>query len=320
MGKSKVGPRYPGLPRICQLLQAIHRAILSSCITHYALLKKDVQHEENDKAEAAFQSLNKAFTSVPVLVYFNPANASLVECDISDFVISGILAQPVNGILHPVACWMQLPHPRPRTPCYRSFFRDLTPSPWWRLTPGWCPHGPQKSGTIHKTELLNRRQARWFKCLSEFDFLVRFRPVTKNGKPVALIRKSGHIPKEGNERLTHHIQTILKLRKLKISAVLNSRILLGHDTALEELIVSCLAFDKFANSVTQVLTRNHSRHHLVPLGKCQQNEKLFLVNVQIYVPDYDMWPLQIIQSCHDNHAACQTGRSKTYELVSQSHL
>jgi len=53
------------------------------------------------------------------------------------------------------------------------------------------------------TKLLNRRQARWSEFLSRFDFVIDYRPGKQGGKPDALTRRSGDLPKEGDERFRH---------------------------------------------------------------------------------------------------------------------
>ena len=52
---------------------------------------------------------------------------------------------------------------------------------------------------FNSTKSLTRRQARWAEFLSEFDFIVNYRPGEKNGKPDALSRCEDHCPKEESE-------------------------------------------------------------------------------------------------------------------------
>ena len=69
------------------------------------------------------------------------------------------------------------------------------------------------------TKLLNRRQARWSEFLSRFNFRIIYRPGKLGGKPDALTRQSGDLPKEGDERLLHQSQTVLKPHNLTMSAL-----------------------------------------------------------------------------------------------------
>src|ERR1035437_10120762 len=60
------------------------------------------------------------------------------------------------------------------------------------------------------TKLLSRRQARWLEFLSRFNFKITYRPGKSGGKPDALTRRSGDLPREGDSRLQHQNQTLLK--------------------------------------------------------------------------------------------------------------
>jgi len=63
-------------------------------------------------------------------------------------------------------------------------------------------------------KLLNRRQARWSELLSRFDFRITYRPGNAGGKPDALTRRSGDLPKEGDERLLANQHAVLKPQNL----------------------------------------------------------------------------------------------------------
>jgi len=64
------------------------------------------------------------------------------------------------------------------------------------------------------TKLLNRRQARWSEFLSHFDFRIMYRPGKAGGKPDTLTRRSGDLPKEGDERLLTNRHAVLKPQNL----------------------------------------------------------------------------------------------------------
>ena len=65
---------------------------------------------------------------------------------------------------------------------------------------------PIKVLTDHKnleyfttTKLLDRRQTCWSQFLSQFNFVIVYRPGKARGKPDALRRRSGDLLKEGDE-------------------------------------------------------------------------------------------------------------------------
>ena len=49
------------------------------------------------------------------------------------------------------------------------------------------------------TKKLNRRQARWAEILSEFNFVMTYRPVEKNGKADALSRRTDPVLEGGSD-------------------------------------------------------------------------------------------------------------------------
>ena len=54
--------------------------------------------------QKAFETLKKAFTTAPMLAYFNPDLDTWVESDASDYVVAAVLSQKHHdGMLRPVA-------------------------------------------------------------------------------------------------------------------------------------------------------------------------------------------------------------------------
>ena len=79
----------------------------------------------------------------------------------------------------------------------------------------WTDHENLEYFTSSK--VLTRRQARWSEFLSEFDFIVKYRPGDKNGKPDALSRHWDLRPEGGSEDL-QPVQFLFKPGQLQISA------------------------------------------------------------------------------------------------------
>jgi hypothetical protein len=65
------------------------------------------------------------------------------------------------------------------------------------------------------TKKLSRRQARWSEFLSRLNFVITYRPGKLGGKRDALTRRPGDLPKEGDERLQHQNQVVLKSQNLE---------------------------------------------------------------------------------------------------------
>jgi hypothetical protein len=62
-----------------------------------------IKFEWSAAAERAFKMLKAAFTSAPILRYFDPRLPMVIKTNASDFAIRAILSQVENGCLKPVA-------------------------------------------------------------------------------------------------------------------------------------------------------------------------------------------------------------------------
>lgn len=192
-----------------------------------ALTKKGTAFIWNEKCQTAFEGLKQAFTEAPVLKPFDWTRDVIVETDASDYVSAGVLSQyDEEGILHPVAFFSKK---HSVTECnYEIYDKELLAI--IRCFEEWRPElegtpSPIRVITDHRnleyfttTKLLNRRQARWSEFLSRFNFKIHYRPGKQGAKPDALTRRSEDLPKEGDERLSHQSQTVLKKENLEETA------------------------------------------------------------------------------------------------------
>jgi hypothetical protein len=170
--------------------------------------------------------LKTAFTTAPFLRRFDYDRDVIVETDASDYVSAGVLSQyDDDGILHPVAFFSKK---HSSAECnYEIYDKELMAIV--RAFEEWRPElqsvaNPIKVQSDHKnleyfttTKLLNRRQARWSQFLSQFNFQIVYRPGKSGGKPDALTRRSGDLPKEGDEldaRTTENRSIFIKPHQL----------------------------------------------------------------------------------------------------------
>jgi hypothetical protein len=184
-----------------------------------ALTKKGVKFNWNEACQRAFVRLKRAFTEAPVLAPFDWEKEIILETDASDYVSAGVLSQyGDDAVLRPVAFFSKK---HSLTECnYEIYDKELLAI--IRCFEEWRPElegtsSPIKVITDHKnleyfttTKLLNRRQARWSEFLSRFNFKITYRPGKQGAKPDALTRRSEDLPKEGDERLLHQSQVVLK--------------------------------------------------------------------------------------------------------------
>lgn len=300
-----------------------------------ALTKKDVKFEWTPEANFAFEALKTAFTSAPVLAHFDSERNIIVETDASDYVSAGVLSQRDDlGILHPVAFFSKKHSPAECN--YEIYDKELLAI--IRCFEEWRPHLESAKDAIqvlcdHKnleyfmsTKMLNRRQARWSEFLSRFEFKINFRPGKQGGKPDALTRRSGDLPKEGDERLLHQSQTVLKTENLDISAAtLSSKLETLFAAAntlfptLETLFVDAYKSDPFPSSILRMLEDGVQISKDISLGDCSNLNNRLLYRDCHYVPDHDPLRLHLLQTHHDSPATGHPGRAKMFELLARSY-
>ena len=182
----------------------------------------------NDFEEKIFLSLKFAFIIVSILQHFNLDKKTWIEFDVSNWVIAAILFQKnSNGVLRSVIFMSQKiisieynyeiydkklltiikVFEKWRLECADTFFENFV-----------------KIIIDHKnlqhfmsTKQLNRRQARWTKFLVEFNFIVIYRPKSKNIKFDSLTRRSQNLSVNNfDERRQFNNQIILKNKNLDI--------------------------------------------------------------------------------------------------------
>ncbi len=190
------------------------------------LTRKDVPFMWSSECQSAFETLKKAFTSDIILRHYNPDRKIVVETDASDYVSGGILSQyDDQEVLHPVAYFSKKHNPAECN--YEIYDKELMAIV--RAFEEWRPELEGSTYPIHvitdhknleyfmSTKQLSRRQARWSEFLSRFDYQITYRPGKAGGKPDALTRRSGDLPKEGDKsdpRHQHQHQTVLKTHVL----------------------------------------------------------------------------------------------------------
>ena len=313
---------------------------LTTALTN--LLKKDVPFSWSPCAETSFTSLKSAFVSAPILIFPDTSKPFILETDASDFAIAGVLSQYGNdGVLHPVSFYSRKLQPAEIN--YEIHDKELLAiiacfEQWRHLLVG-----SQHSVIVytdHKnlvyfttTKRLNRRQARWSLFLSDFDFVIEYRPGKSNGKPDALSRRPEYAPKVGDSLRQLQFQTLLNPERFVLSTTCVSSLV----SIQSENILLAAIFDQTAeNSITaptslsneslleRIRDSQQSDEFVMSLKKQEKLESHFnfieeilLVYDRVYVPE----PLryEVLQLCHDSCLAGHFGIEKTLNLVLRSY-
>ena len=130
-------------------------------------------------------------TKALILAHYKQGVKTIVETDSSDYVSSRVLSQlGDNGLLHPVVFFSKNLNPAECN--YEIYDKELLAI--IRSFEQWRPDlegtgVPVKVITDHKsleyfmtTKKLTRRQARWAKFLSAFNFVISYTPGKENQK------------------------------------------------------------------------------------------------------------------------------------------
>ena len=289
------------------------------------LTRKDVPFVWTTDCEAAFNRLKEAFTSAPILSHFDPEREIIVETDASDYVSAGVLSQyDDDGILHPVAFFSKKHTPAECN--YEIYDKELMAI--IRCFEEWRPELESTAHPIqvlsdHKnleyfmsTKLLNRRQARWSEFLSRFNFRIVYRPGKAGGKPDALTRRSGDLPKEGDERLLHQSQTVIKSQNLQLDATQTPP---PEPQTLEELFATAYEADPTPTQILTGLAKGKINSRLLSIAECSNDNGRLRYRDRLYVPEHRPLRLRIMEDHHSSAVAGHPGRSKTLELICRTY-
>ncbi|KAI2668898.1 Transposon Tf2-9 polyprotein [Labeo rohita] len=155
----------------------------------------------SNAAQAAFDNLRFKFTTAPILILPDPNSQFVVEVDASEVGVGAVLSQrsPQDDKLHSCAYFSHCLSPSERN--YDIGNKELLAvrlalGEWRHWLEGtailflvWTDH--KNLEYIRSAKHLNTRQARWALFFGRFNFVLSYRPGSKNGKPNALSRQFG---------------------------------------------------------------------------------------------------------------------------------
>ncbi|GLB41115.1 putative retrotransposable element tf2 155 kda protein type 1-like [Lyophyllum shimeji] len=275
----------------------------------------------------AFDSLKRAITSKPVLIFPDDDRPFRVEADSSDFATGAVLSQqsPEDEKWHPVAFYSKSLNAVERN--YEIHDKEMLAI--IRALEEWRHF---LEGARHKVEIytdhknlqyfltakkLNRRQARWSLYLANFNFVLHHRPGRSMGKPDALSRRPDH----GDGSADNADIVLLKPEFFAVRA-LQGLIASGEEDkilrdirrgnregAQEDVVAKAAAALKSARSGVRS----------VRSAEWSEDQGVLMFRGRIYVPNIPELRRRIVEQHHDSHVAGHPGRWKTLELVSRSY-
>jgi hypothetical protein len=319
------------------------------------LLKKNTNWSWGPDQAQAFKTLKTAFTTAPVLAYYDYTKKTVVETDASNWASGGVLYQAgEDGKLKPVA-FFSAKHSAPECN-YEIYDKELLAIV--KALEEWRPElqgteQPFEIITDHKnlqtfmtTKQLNQRQVRWAEFLSQFNFVITYRPGTKATIPDALSRLPGVAPADADdERLRHRDRVILTPKKLdptileellsefrdqNIGNFIAAMDPTPEEKPLEELIRNAYKENDLARDMLAALREQEGRtarrwpKQIRKLLRCDKSEcsiidGLIYFRNRVFVPDSPDLRLEVVHRTHSSGPAGHPGRVKTLDLLNRTY-
>ena len=165
------------------------------------LTRADVAFNFDQDCLTVFTQLKDLLTSVPVLRYYDPELSIMIETDVSDRIIGGILSQEHLDGQHPVAYYSKTISPAEYN--YEVYNKEILTIikafKEQRVKTG-SSDAQIKVYTDHKllkyfitTKQLTSRQARWAEALAQYDFMIHYRLGKDNTGANTLTRREDKV-------------------------------------------------------------------------------------------------------------------------------
>src|SRR5437762_7421274 len=321
-------------------------------ITSLLRTKGSPPFEWSPAAQEAFDRLKVLFTSAPILRHFDPNPPVTLHSDSSGFALSGIISQPHNSLLHPVAYWS-----RKCTPAECNYdIHDREMLAIVECMKHWRHYLEGSKYPIHvrsdhknlerfmTTKLLNRRQARWAEILSGYNFVLDHITGTKNpadgpsrrpdyAEDVelpsgALIPQSalrllppGAGPTPGNSPSIASAEASLSssgTRRLASNTpVFANLAVFTVESSLRQRILDALSVDPLADEQRRISATATAT--VTANSPWSWENGLLLYKNLVYIPQDDAIRLELLQQHHDSPLAGHFGITKTHELLSRNY-
>ncbi|GLB45865.1 putative retrotransposable element tf2 155 kda protein type 1-like [Lyophyllum shimeji] len=293
----------------------------------FDLTAKDVAWTWGSGQQDAFDSLKRAITSKPVLIFPDDDRPFRVEADSSDFATGAVLSQqsPEDEKWHPVAFYSKSLNAVERN--YEIHDKEMLAI--IRALEEWRHF---LEGARHKVEIytdhknlqyfltakkLNRRQARWSLYLANFDFVLHHRPGRSMGKPDALSRRPDH----GDGSADNADIVLLKPEFFAVRALQGLIAASEEDKILRDIRRGNRegAQEDVVAKATAALKSARSGVRSVRSAEWSEDQGVLMFRGRIYVPNIPDLRRRIVEQHHDSRVAGHPGRWKTLELVSWSY-
>ena len=327
------------------------------------LTKKTVEWKWTDEVNSAFEKLKERFITAPILRQFDPNRSVYVETDASDYALAGVASQRFpepdqDDILRPVGFFSRrlTPPERNYTVHDKELLAVLSCFEHWR--PFLIGNEfPLEIITDHKNleyfstnKQLSQRQKRWAEKLSDYNFVIRYRPGKRGGKPDSMTRRHDYHPgkdapleeRQEKDNFATLLPPELWAKEETIRASNNNRPEMVEENDTREKHARedssndpILILDKIRAGLAMELQHGlASKQHRFDSESGYQVSKLPVTDEQpdwswtlsgllrhkerIFVPNNEGVRLAIYETRHDAPTAGHPGKNKTTELIKRN--
>lgn len=186
------------------------------CLPLNRLTNKGVVFNFDDDCKEAWEALRTALTNAPILHHFDTDYETMVECDASDGVVSGVLSQRQKDKLwHPIAYYTKtMKKAENNYPIHdKEMLAIIKAFETWRAElegasrPTLVYSDHEALEYFMTTKKLSGRQARWAELLARYHFEIKYRPGRENTLADILSRRGTEvaISKEQRDEERHQV-------------------------------------------------------------------------------------------------------------------
>ena len=226
------------------------------------------------KQDQAFEELKTQFITAPILEHFYPDRETVIETDASDFGLGCVLSQFKEKRLHPVAF-----HSRKLNDAEQNYeIHDKELLAILEAYKEWKHYvvGSEQPITVYTdhqnlqnfltTKVWNQRQVRWAQQLAYYNFIIKYRPGARGGKPDALSRRPEYRPEEGTK---HSEQSILKPEHFGLSLIHADNEDEGYVSEPEQVLQQAMRIKRLSDKATLPTkgSRLAAGHHIYAIDE-----------------------------------------------------
>lgn len=277
-------------------------------------LTGNVDFTWGDDEQKAFEALKDALCSSPVLAVYKNNLPLRVECDASDFALGAVLSQLQDEKWHPLAYYSKSLNETERN--YEIYDKELmaivVSLEEWRQylldteVPFeiWSDH--QNLGYFREPQKLNRRQARWFQELQDYNYSLHHKSGSLMGKPDAITRR----PDLNKGETDNKDVTLLKpehFRRLALRAT---------DVQTQSFISIYGRIQKASGQKDDVVIKALAAKEK---DWVERDDGVVEWKRRIYVPKHNSLRQDLLMMYHDAPMAGHPGQAKMRELITRDY-